>query len=201
MLGVAAAEQPLIVGLGGTVRSQSSTEQALRYALGAVERLGARTLMLSSADLDLPMYEPESEVRTPKARHLMDALNDADGLIIASPGYHGGTSGLIKNALDYVEDLRDAKRAYLEGRAVGCIVCANGWQATGTTLVALRSIIHALRGWPTPIGVAINTAEQAFIEGRPPAGAAAQIEVMAEQLVSFAQGYGQRAGSTSTASA
>lgn len=198
---VAAVEQPLIVGLGGTVRPQSSTEQALRYALGATQALGARTLMLSSADLDLPMYEPETEARTPKARRLVDALNDADGLIIASPGYHGGTSGLIKNALDYVEDLRDAERSYLDGRAVGCIVCANGWQATGTTLVALRSIIHALRGWPTPIGVAINSAEQAFIDGLPPAGAAAQIEVMARQVVRFARDRGQAVGSTSSANA
>lgn len=193
-----AVEQPFIVGLGGTVRPQSSTERALRYALGAVEALGARTLMLSSADLDLPMYAPESESRTPKARRLVDALASADGLIVASPGYHGGTSGLVKNALDYVEDLRDAKRVYLDGRAVGCIVCANGWQATGTTLVALRSIVHALRGWPTPIGVAINSAEQAFVDGIPPAVAAAQIDLMVKQVVSFASG---RAGGAVPASA
>lgn len=201
MSGVSAVESPLIVGLGGTVRPQSSTERALRYALGAVEALGARTLMLSSADLDLPMYAPEREERTPKARRLVEALAGADGLIVASPGYHGGTSGLIKNALDYVEDLREAERSYLDGRAVGCIVCANGWQATGTTLVALRSIVHALRGWPTPIGVAINSAEQPFVDGLPPAGAAAQIEVMAQQVVSFARLAGARAAETSPASA
>jgi FMN reductase len=37
----------------------------------------------------------------------------ADGIVIASPGYHGGISGMVKNALDYLEDLRDAPRPYL----------------------------------------------------------------------------------------
>jgi FMN reductase len=41
---------------------------------------------------------------------------------------------------------------------VGCIVTAAGWQGCNTTLGALRSIVHALRGWPTPLGVTLNTA-------------------------------------------
>jgi hypothetical protein len=46
----------------------------------------------------------------------------------------GGISGLVKNALDYVEDLRDHELPYLDGRAVGCIGCAYRRQATTTTL-------------------------------------------------------------------
>ena len=30
------------------------------------------------------------------------------------------------------------------------------------TLSALRDIVHALRGWPTPLGAAINTSERVF---------------------------------------
>ncbi|MNP19695.1 hypothetical protein D3C76_1122360 [compost metagenome] len=47
---------------------------------------------------------------------------------------------------------------YFDGRAVGCIVTAAGWQGCNTTLGALRSIVHAMRGWPTPLGVTLNTA-------------------------------------------
>src|SRR3546814_16888896 len=66
-------------------------------------------------------------------------------------------SGLIKNALDYVQDMAKDERVYFEGRAVGLIAVAAGWQATGTTLATLRSITHALRGWPTPMAVAVNS--------------------------------------------
>ena len=66
-------------------------------------------------------------------------------------------SGLVKNALDHLEELRTAERPYLEGRPVGCIVIADGVQAVGTTLSSLRSIVHALRGWPTPFGLAMDS--------------------------------------------
>ncbi len=58
----------------------------------------------------------------------------------------------MKNAIDLLEDLRGDSRVYLDGRAVGCIVTAAGWQGCNTTLGAMRGIVHALRGWPTPLG-------------------------------------------------
>jgi 3,4-dihydroxy 2-butanone 4-phosphate synthase/GTP cyclohydrolase II len=110
-----------------------------------------------------------------------------DGLIISTPGFHGGPSGLIKNAIDYVEELREDPRAYLDGRAVGCIVCAAGWQATTTTLVAIRSTIHALRGWPTPLGVAINSSRGTDSAPDPVTAAAQQLALLAQQVVDFAR--------------
>lgn len=154
--------RPLIVGLGGTLSDSSSSERALRHAVAAAARRGARTKLFAARTLDLPMYTVDRSKRTSAAIALVDALAEADGVIIATPGYHGGISGLVKNALDYIEDLRDDARPYLDGRAVGCIVCAYGWQATTTTLVSLRSTVHALRGWPTPLGVAINSAQTTF---------------------------------------
>ena len=183
------APRPLIVGIGGTMRSGSGTERVLRAALAATERRGAQTLLLAGPDLDLPMYAPQSGERTGTARALVDWINRADGVIVASPAYHGGVSGLVKNALDYVEDLRDAKRPYLDGRAVGCIACAGGWQAAVATLTGLRSITHALRGWPTPLGVALNTSEAVFGPDGALVDTAAlgQSEILADQVVSFAR--------------
>lgn len=179
---------PLIVGLGGTTRPVSSTERALSYALSVAESLGARTSMLTSTELDLPMYDPADDLRSSKAVNLVRTIAEADGLIVASPGYHGGVSGLVKNALDYLEDLREDERPYLDGRAVGCIVCAKGWQAGGTTLAALRSIVHSLRGWPTPLGVIVSSAERPFEGEQPIAAVAGSLSVMAGQVVSFANG-------------
>ncbi|MQA13592.1 MAG: FMN reductase [Pseudonocardiaceae bacterium] len=190
----AVGNPPFVVGLGGTTRPDSSTERALRFSLSAAADGGAETLLLRATDLELPMYAPERPDRTPAAQRLVDALAAADGVIVASPGYHGSFSGLIKNALDYAEDLRDNERPYLDGRAVGCIACAYGWQATTTTLVALRSVVHALRAWPTPLGVGINTAQPAF----GPDGsvvddtAAANLALLGHQVVEFAH---QRAAS------
>ncbi len=150
-------DHPLIVGLGGTLRPGSSSERALAIALESAGACGARTQLFGAADLQLPLYAPESPDRSAEAARLVEALSRADGVIVASPGYHGGVSGLVKNALDYTEDLRDTPRVYFDGMPVGCIATAAGWQATTTTLQALRAIVHALRGWPSPLGVTINT--------------------------------------------
>ncbi|WP_235486927.1 NAD(P)H-dependent oxidoreductase, partial [Frankia sp. AvcI1] len=114
-------------------------------------------------------------------------------VVIATPGYHGGMSGLVKNALDYLEDLRGAPRPYLDGRAVGLIVCAEGSQAAGTTLSALRSSVHALRGWPTPLGVTLNTEQPLFDSaGRlVDAAAAARLETLADQIMGFTYAWSQ----------
>ena len=150
-------DKPLIVGLGGTGSPNSSSERLLRHALDQCAAKGADTLMFDGAALDLPMYSPSEQARDEKTIALIAGLRRADGVIIASPGYHGTVSGLIKNALDYVQDMAEDEAVYFEGRAVGLIATAAGWQATGTTLVALRTVVHALRGWPTPLGVAINS--------------------------------------------
>jgi len=185
---------PLIVGIGGTTREVSSTDRALRLALRAAEEAGARTEVFGGPVLArLPHYSPEKQERSDEQRHLVEMVRQADGLIVASPGYHGGVSGLVKNALDLLEDLREDERHYLDGRAVGCIVTAAGWQASVTTLEALRAIVHALRGWPTPFGATLNTAQPIFDT----AGVCTDqkaldaLRVVGRQVVEFARVHGR----------
>ena len=189
-----ALARPLIVGIGGTVRSPSSSERVLSLALAAAEASGARTRLFGGEILSrLPIYNPADGAEPPERRALVEAVREADGLIVATPGYHGSLSGLIKNALDSLEPLRDDARPYLDGRAVGCIVVADGWQACGSALASLRSIVHALRGWPTPLGATLNSALAPFDA----AGAlkeprdAFQVETVAQQVVAFAKAWGK----------
>ncbi|MGC1521389.1 MAG: hypothetical protein WA803_07605, partial [Steroidobacteraceae bacterium] len=78
-------------------------------------------------------------------------------------------------------------RPYFSGRAVGCIATAGGWPGAINTLSALRDIVHALRGWPTPLGAAINSSEQVFDEqGNCQVARVAQIlDVIADEVISF----------------
>src|SRR5258708_22922505 len=153
---------PYIVAVGGTLRANSSTERAMRCVLAAAERAGARTKLISGSSLQLPLYQPDNPERSDGARDLVAELALADGIILGSPGYHGSISGLVKNALDYAEDLRTDVRPYFSGRAVGCIATAGGGPRAGDTLGALRGIVDALRGWPTPLRAALKSAGKGF---------------------------------------
>jgi FMN reductase len=185
-------KKPMIVGLGGTTKANSSTEKALRLVLADAQARGANTRLIQGPFLArLPLFDPEHRERTPEQVELVEAVRRADGIIFGTPAYHGGMSGLIKNAIDLLEDLRDDARPYLDRRAVGVIVTAFGWQGGGATLGSVRTIVHALRGWPTPLAVTLNTAEPLFnadgvcIDSK----AVSQLAVLTSQVVEFAQRF------------
>jgi FMN reductase len=183
-------ERPLVVGIGGTIGGVSSTERALRIALDAAGEQGFRTRLFGGADMaKLPLYDPKAHERTAEEQEFVAAVRGASALIIASPGYHGSISGVVKNALDLLEETaRDPERAYLADLPVGLIATAYGWQATGSTIAALRSIVHALRGWPTPFAAAINSQVTKFDDegGANDPAVIEQLRMVGKQVARFA---------------
>jgi FMN reductase len=181
--------QPLIVGIGGTAAADSSTQHALTLALAAAEREGVKTKLFGSETLAaLPHYLTPASRTSAEARELLEYVRKADGLILASPGYHGSISGIVKNAIDYLEDTSKDSRVYLDGLPVGLVSTAYGWQAAANTLATLRSIVHALRGWPTPMGAAINCSGGIFKSGQcSDSHSLAQLELVGRQVCQFAR--------------
>lgn len=178
-----------IVALGGTVKAGSSTELALSVAVESARAAGAEVRVFDGAYLvGLPHYAGPGH--SPGAGgELVESVRQADGIIIATPAYHGTVSGVVKNALDYLEDLARDTRPYLDGRAVGLVATAYGHQAAMSTLQTLRAITHSLRGWPTPMGAAIRThaglfsAEGACLEDH----AKAQLDLVGRQVADGAE--------------
>ncbi|MGH8860828.1 MAG: NAD(P)H-dependent oxidoreductase, partial [Jatrophihabitantaceae bacterium] len=100
---------PLVVGIGGSTRPESLTNQLIERCLGEVAALGARTELVSGPQLAaLPIYS--EDVDPMASSELIDAVRVADCIVLGTPGYHGGMSGLVKNALDHLEVLRDDQR-------------------------------------------------------------------------------------------
>lgn len=67
---------------------------------------------------------------------------------------------------------------------MGYLSTAAGWQAAIATMSLLRAITHALRGWPTPPGIAINTIPESEdpIDNEP---VRAQLMMMIDQKFDF----------------
>lgn len=175
-----------IVGIGGSIETGSQSERALRAVLAAAEKRGASTTSFTGRALDFAPYHFGASM--PGTAHdYIEAVRGADAVVIASPGYHGTVSGLVKNALDYLEELRTDARPYLDGRPVGAIAVAKGWQAANGTLSTIRQVIHALRGWPAPLGLTINSAVTRFDEFdvADDTGVVAGTDLLAGQLVEF----------------
>ncbi|KVT84744.1 FMN reductase [Burkholderia ubonensis] len=90
-----------IVALCGSLRA-CSCNAALLDAAAAVappDMHVARFLHLGQ----FPLFNPDVEHPTPEpVRDFIDRMNAADGVLIASPEYAHGVTGVMKNALDWV---------------------------------------------------------------------------------------------------
>ncbi|MDJ1133984.1 NADPH-dependent FMN reductase [Streptomyces iconiensis] len=179
---------PELALLGGSLRPGSFSVQVLRVCAELAARQGAHVTVLPAPQLGLPLYEPGCEHRTEDARRLLAAVRRADGLIVATPVYHGGMSGLLKNALDYLEDLSGDAPAYLDGRATGAV--AVGWSEHGAAhaVAEVRNAIMCLRGWVTPMSVTVNSADMAPTDDAvwSSARTVRRLEIMVGQVTEFA---------------
>ncbi|MCR9109563.1 NAD(P)H-dependent oxidoreductase [Marivita sp. XM-24bin2] len=89
-----------LVGLCGSLR-KASTNRLLM--LEAVRRFGEAEFI--DADLRFPLYDGdlERDVGIPdEVQALSDHIATSDAVIVATPEYNKGISGVLKNALDWV---------------------------------------------------------------------------------------------------
>jgi len=145
-----------ILGLGGSLREESRTLGALRIALEGAAQASVQTSLLDLKELDLPLYDDRRDIATyPKpVFRLLEEARQTEGLILATPVYHGTLSGAMKNALDFLELLANDDPPWLSGKVVGLISVAGG--SSGTN--AINSLIfacQALRAWILPRAVCL----------------------------------------------
>jgi chromate reductase len=88
-----------IIGLCGSLRKDSLNRKLLLEAVRLYGRCNFR-----EADLNLPLYNGDDEKvkKPPSVLNLYNDIKLADGVIITSPEYNKGISGVLKNALDWV---------------------------------------------------------------------------------------------------
>ncbi len=145
-----------IIGLGGSLRNSSYSAKALKLAAMRVEALGAEVELLELKQLKLPFCDGSDEYpEYPDVAKMQQTIQEADGLILASPEYHGGISGSLKNALDLMSF------EHLSGKVCGSIVVLGG-QSNSNTLNDLRIIMRWVHAWVIPEQIAIGQAWQAF---------------------------------------
>ncbi|OKK14262.1 FAD-dependent oxidoreductase [Streptomyces sp. CB00455] len=160
------ADTPHIVLISGSLRRGSTSDRVADWCAQRCADQGATTRVFNGADIDFPAYRPGLGAAWPDVQDFLDELRRADGVVLVSPTYHGTVSGLLKNAVDYINDL-DGPTPYLEGRAIGCVAVGAGAQGAVSTLATLRTIGHAVRAWPTPVGVAVSAAPAPLPAGEP----------------------------------
>jgi FMN reductase len=147
-----------IVGISGSLRPDSTSFQALQVAAQRVAALGAEVEILDLRQLNLPFCDGGDDYSAyPDVARLSQTVKAADGLILATPEYHGSVSGVLKNALDLMgfEEL--------SGKVAGLISVLGG-QSNSNALNDLRIILRWVHGWVIPEQIAVGQSWKAFGE-------------------------------------
>jgi NAD(P)H-dependent FMN reductase/AraC-like DNA-binding protein len=175
-------ERPIrILVLGGSHSRPSHTRcltEAVRHVLDAA---GAATVVWDLAARELPAVG--SERARAGATALRLAAVEADGLVVATPLYHGSYSGLLKNALDHL------RREEVGRKPVG-IMSTSASYASPRAADHLRVVIRSLGGAAIPTDVVAADADFARIGDCyrvTNAGLSARIRSFATELLWFSE--------------
>lgn len=127
-----------IVGISGSLRERSYNTALLR----AAAELAPPDTEIEIFDLStIPLYNDDVEaVGDPEpVAALRQAVADADALLLATPEYNRGTSGVLKNAIDWLS--RPALASVLRWKPVAIMGASSG---RGGTRRAQQQVRDAL---------------------------------------------------------
>ena len=145
-----------VIGICGSLRQGSYSRMALSIALQGAAELGAGTRILDLADYDLVFADGRDTPYPAGVQQLRAHVKAADGFIIATPEYHSGMSGVLKNAIDLMGFDQ------FGGKMVGLVGVSGGAMGAVNALNSLRAVGRSLHAWVIPHQVSIPQAWKLF---------------------------------------
>jgi chromate reductase, NAD(P)H dehydrogenase (quinone) len=143
-----------VLGISGSLRKQSYNTALLTVARG----LAPAGMAFSEADLSaIPPYNEDvyAEGFPDAVATFREQIATADGLLIASPEYNYGMSGVIKNAVDWASRPPDQP---FDGKPVAMLGASAGKLGTALAQNQLRQVLVGLNA-------RIVSRPQVFISG------------------------------------
>jgi len=150
-----------VVAIGGSLRENSCCYLALEYLTNLLIDLGCEARILDLRLMNLPFCNGDNQDPRPDypaVAELRRAVSSAHALILATPEYHGGISGVLKNTLDLLSG------EHLRGKIAG-IVSVLGGVSNSNALNDLGRILRCCHAWVLPEYIAIARSHSVFLTG------------------------------------
>jgi chromate reductase len=156
-----------ILAFAGSTRDGSFNKKLLRIAVQGARDAGAEVTELDLRDLPMPLYDGDlqaSQGFPPNAKRFKELVAGHPGLLIASPEYNWGMSGVLKNALDWASRGEGKEAAYTatRGHWAAVMSAAIGVYGGVRGLLQLRATLTALKVIALPDQVALTKAKESF---------------------------------------
>lgn len=156
-----------VLAFDGSGRAGSMNRKLLEAAAADLRGRGATVTIINLHDFDLPIYDGDFERDNgmpENAKKLKNLFNTHDALVIASPEYNGGVSGLLKNAIDWVSRAApgEAPGAGFRGKVAGIMSAAPGKLGGLRGLYQLNTLLFGLGVLVLPQIVSVGFYNDAF---------------------------------------
>ncbi|MBI3024126.1 MAG: NAD(P)H-dependent oxidoreductase [Candidatus Tectomicrobia bacterium] len=151
-------EGPVILAIGGSRRPGNNTDKALRLAVEELTAGGGRVDWVRLGELRLPLPGEPSD--SPDPGNLQRKVLASDGILIATPEYHGSISSTLKLAIDNL-----GFPSTLEGKTIAILGVAMGPEGAKNALAHLRHILTHIGGKVIPEETSIGSVHKKFDEG------------------------------------
>lgn len=171
-----------IIIIAGSNHSESSSTSMARYVGEKLKSDGHEAVLWDLYKQPLPFYSPADNQTFEPVQQLSGLVADANAIVLATPEYHGSLSGVLKNALDYLDG------EHFGGKMVLSISSAGG--AVGvSSLQQLQAIVRNLHGISCPEWISIGGDQRRFDEHGEPLNASlkARVERVLNTFVSLSQ--------------
>lgn len=131
---------PKLLTICGSLRAASFNRKLLTEA---VAQFGPA--QITDADLRLPLFDGDLQDQhgiPAQVQTLAQQIQEADGIIISSPEYNKGITGVLKNALDWISRVEGS---VLKDKPVALMSAANGRSGGETAQYMTRACLIPLQ--------------------------------------------------------
>jgi azobenzene reductase len=149
--------------ISGSNRASSSSKLLAKYAAVKLEEKGCEITFHDLYEKPVPFYYPDKrdQLVDPNLSLLAQTVAEADGIILSSPEYHGGPTGVLKNAIDHLGF------EHFDGKIVLAMSSSGG--AVGiSTLQQLQVIVRNVHGINCPEWISIGGDQRRFTSAGEP---------------------------------
>ncbi|MDR7241667.1 NADPH-dependent FMN reductase [Priestia megaterium] len=123
-----------ILIMNGSPRETGRTTQVTRELHKSYQ-----SSFLDLSKLSLPIFTGEPhQYETEEVQMLIEKIEKADGILLATPEYHGAMSGALKNAFDFLNSV------YFAHKPVALLAVSGGGKGGINALNNLRTVTRAL---------------------------------------------------------
>jgi chromate reductase, NAD(P)H dehydrogenase (quinone) len=151
-----------VVAFCGSLRKASFNRMALH---AFIERLPAGA-SAQTIEIDWPLYNADIQAQgfPDKVQAAQKAMIEADGLVLVTPEYNYGPSGVLKNAIDWLSRMTPQPFA---AKPIAMFGASGGVLGTARAQYQLRQIMVFLDGRPVnKPEVMIGAAQTRFVDGK-----------------------------------